>query len=187
MRDQDQDWQAIQKVHFDYLDRVLASYHAVDPRSAARHEPLIVEYLSIVLGRSMPGTQTAVSSEEVLDAASYWEGSTTRVPVNRFERDRRARDACVLQQGSRCAACGMAFGERYGSEVEGFIHVHHLVPLAEIRDGYSPNPVRDLVPVCPNCHAVIHAGGGTIRSVEQVREMLRRQTETAQQAHSADG
>ena len=39
---------------------------------------------------------------------------------------------------------------------EGYIHVHHLVPLAEVEDGYDVDPVEDLRPVCPNCHAIIH-------------------------------
>jgi 5-methylcytosine-specific restriction protein A len=71
----------------------------------------------------------------------------------------------------------MSFGNRYGPEMDGFIHVHHLVPLSETRGGYSIDPARHLVPVCPNCHAVLHSIGGTVRSVEEVREMLRRQQE----------
>jgi 5-methylcytosine-specific restriction protein A len=34
--------------------------------------------------------------------------------------------------------------------------VHHLKSLAEIGAEYELDPVRDLRPVCPNCHAMIH-------------------------------
>lgn len=39
---------------------------------------------------------------------------------------------------------------------EGLIHVHHLKPLGEVGEGYLLDPVADLRPVCPNCHAMLH-------------------------------
>ncbi|HEV2130080.1 MAG TPA: HNH endonuclease [Longimicrobiaceae bacterium] len=56
----------------------------------------------------------------------------------------------------RCAVCGLDLAERYGEAARGLIHVHHLVPIAEIGSDYSVDPIADLRPVCPNCHAVIH-------------------------------
>ena len=37
-----------------------------------------------------------------------------------------------------------------------FIHVHHIIPLNEIKEEYTVDPIKDLVPVCPNCHAMLH-------------------------------
>ena len=37
-----------------------------------------------------------------------------------------------------------------------YIHVHHLKPLATIGSEYEVDPIRDLRPICPNCHAMIH-------------------------------
>jgi predicted HNH restriction endonuclease len=34
--------------------------------------------------------------------------------------------------------------------------VHHLRPISEIAEEYEVDPVKDLRPVCPNCHAMIH-------------------------------
>ena len=39
----------------------------------------------------------------------------------------------------------------------GFIHVHHLKPLSDIGGEYQVDPVKDLRPVCANCHAMIHS------------------------------
>ena len=53
----------------------------------------------------------------------------------------------------------MDFKEVYGSEAEGLIHVHHLVPVSKIGqmgEDYEFDPIRDLRPLCPNCHAVAH-------------------------------
>jgi 5-methylcytosine-specific restriction protein A len=50
----------------------------------------------------------------------------------------------------------MSFEELYGIIGKGFIHVHHKKPLAGTRAEYKVNPPKDLVPVCPNCHAMLH-------------------------------
>jgi 5-methylcytosine-specific restriction protein A len=62
----------------------------------------------------------------------------------------------------------------YGAEFAGFIHVHHLRPLSEVASEHVVDPVADLCPVCPNCHAVIHYGG-RLRSIEEVRQLLEAQ------------
>lgn len=131
------------------------------------------DYLSLTLGRRVEGLGSNVVPEQDAAIVEYWEGSALRVPVTRFERDRRARSKCLEVLGHSCVACGMSFGQHYGPEVEGFIHVHHVTPLAERQEGYSPDPIRDLVPICPNCHAVVHATPGKVRSIEEVREMVR--------------
>jgi predicted HNH restriction endonuclease len=62
----------------------------------------------------------------------------------------------------------------YGSIAQGFIHVHHLRPVSEITGAYEVDPVADLRPVCPNCHAIVHIGGET-RTIEEVRELIEEQ------------
>ena len=66
----------------------------------------------------------------------------------------------------------MTFEGRYGPQAAGYIHVHHLRPLAAIGAEYVLDPVHDLVPVCPNCHAVMHMRREEPYTVEEVREML---------------
>lgn len=41
--------------------------------------------------------------------------------------------------------------------ISGIIHVHHLAPLHESTGVREVDPEKDLIPVCPNCHAAIHA------------------------------
>lgn len=84
------------------------------------------------------------------------EGSRFRVEVNIYERSRDARNKCVSHYGARCSACDCDFEAVYGDLGKGFSHVHHLVPLSEITTSYVVDTVRDLRPVCPNCHAMIH-------------------------------
>ena len=110
---------------------------------------------------ALPPLRQPVSPEdnfpEVLpEGRTYAEGSVKNVTVNMHERDRKARAACIKKRGTRCAVCQMSFAETYGEIGKGFIHIHHTKPLATIRGEYRVDPVKDLVPVCPNCHAMLH-------------------------------
>ena len=84
------------------------------------------------------------------------EGARTRVEVNRYERDPVARRRCVAHYGARCVVCELDFESQYGALGRGFIHVHHLRPLSAGDGPTDVDPVRDLRPGCPNCHAMLH-------------------------------
>ena len=101
------------------------------------------------------GTGYQPSSGEVTES-EYWEGATHRVTVNAFERNTAARAKCLEHYGHSCVVCHFNFGETYGPDGEGIIHVHHLVPIGSIGKKYRIDPIADLRPVCPNCHAMIH-------------------------------
>ena len=106
----------------------------------------------------------------------YEEGDVERVTVNRYERDPKARDACISHHGLRCAVCDLNLEERYGEPGKGFIHVHHKRPLHRRRASNRVDPRRDLIPVCPNCHAMLHRREPPY-DVEQLRGMLRARDE----------
>ncbi len=144
------------------------------------HSPELVAFLGEVLGKSLPQpayvdisdhTPLPLIAEELSENERFSEGAARSILVNAYERDRRARQRCIEYYGARCAACGLSFEERYGPEAAGIIHVHHIVPLSEIREQYEVDPIRDLRPICPNCHTVIHATKPA-RTVEQVSRML---------------
>lgn len=84
------------------------------------------------------------------------EGASIRIEVNRYERSRINRANCLALHGTRCKACDLDLGERYGEIGDGFIHVHHIVPVSKLGAGYIVDPLTDLVPLCPNCHAIAH-------------------------------
>ncbi len=102
------------------------------------------------------GAAPTYETEEVPAAGNFWEGAVRRITVNAYERDAAARRACISHFGAACTACGFDFGATYGELGEGFIHVHHTLPLSEVRSGYAVDPKVDLIPVCPNCHAMLH-------------------------------
>lgn len=91
------------------------------------------------------------------DAPNLSEGALTQILVNRYERNRQARSICIDNHGCECVVCGFNFEELYGPIGKNKIHVHHLRPLSELQQEYEVDPIRDLAPVCPNCHLIIHS------------------------------
>lgn len=110
--------------------------------------------------------------EEVIEAQTYYEGATKHITVNVYERSAKARKECIAKYGASCFICGFNFQQIYGNAGEGFIHVHHLKPLSEINGRYKLDPVKDLRPVCPNCHAMIHKRIPAY-SIEEVKQLLK--------------
>lgn len=96
-------------------------------------------------------------TEEVPANESFKEGAVRIITVNAYERKRAARERCIAHYGRRCSVCRMSFAEFYGPEAAHIIHIHHLVELNKIGKEYEVNPIKDLRPVCPNCHALIHS------------------------------
>lgn len=86
----------------------------------------------------------------------HYEGAVKQTIVNRYERDTRARDKCIEYYGLKCQVCSFDFEEIYGELGAGFIHVHHLTKISDIGKEYKLDPIKDLRPVCPNCHAMLH-------------------------------
>ena len=85
-----------------------------------------------------------------------FEGIQTTVTVNKYERSSIARKKCIEYHGIACKICGINFEKFYGEIGKDFIHVHHIIPLNEIGKEYKVNYKKDLIPVCPNCHAMLH-------------------------------
>jgi predicted HNH restriction endonuclease len=94
---------------------------------------------------------------ELTSTRSITEGAVKKVLVNRYERDPLARTRAIAIHGTKCKVCMFDFVMHYGEIGDGFIHIHHLNPLSLQKKSYQPDPIKDLVPVCPNCHAMLHS------------------------------
>ena len=87
---------------------------------------------------------------------NLFEGTKKQIIVNAYERSSKARKECIEEYGYKCTICQFDFEKIYGETGKNFIHVHHIKPLSEIDEKYKINPIKDLRPVCPNCHAMLH-------------------------------
>ena len=105
------------------------------------------------------------------EVAGYPEGALRTVQANRYERDRGNRAAAIAIHGTACKGCDLEMGARYGSVATGFVEIHHVTPVSRLGAGYVIDPKRDLLPLCPNCHAVVHRRTPPFTVVE-LRELL---------------
>lgn len=104
----------------------------------------------------------------------YPEGWLKKVLVNAYERNSEARDLCIEHHGLNCHVCNINFEEIYGEIGKDFIHVHHKVSISSYKGRrYQVNPKEDLVPVCPNCHAMIHRKDPPF-SIEEIANLKKR-------------
>jgi 5-methylcytosine-specific restriction enzyme A len=99
------------------------------------------------------------------------EGARIVVTVNRYERSAVNRAMCIEHFGNCCNACGLSFEHMYGRLGKNFIEVHHLTPLSQMGDNYRVNPRVDLIPLCSNCHAMVHRSEPPL-SVENLRSRI---------------
>ena len=105
-------------------------------------------------------------------AATFEEGERVSIVARRVERSRGARAACLDYHGYACKVCDLSMADRYGPGADDRIHVHHLDELG-LSEGARPvDPVTDLVPLCPNCHAAVHLKRPA-HSLDEVRSMIR--------------
>jgi 5-methylcytosine-specific restriction protein A len=103
-----------------------------------------------------------------------YEGALVTIKANRYERNQKARRECVAKKGYHCLVCGRDFESTYGEIGRGFIHVHHLTPISTIGQEYELNVDTDLVPVCPNCHYMLHRKNPPY-TIEELKDILAKQ------------
>ena len=131
------------------------------------------EVLSLIQYKQNPLFAEELSGQE---SFQYIEGAKKQIVVNSYERNYKARQECIKHKGDTCIICGFNFGEFYGTDFEGKIHVHHIKALAEIDGEYQIDPINDLVPVCPNCHLALHSKvGDEVYSVEDIKNIVQKQ------------
>lgn len=145
--------------------------------------------------RRITGTKERPSSPSTSSGASAsGTGRTTLIPsVPKFReetegerkhvtkeieviyRNPALRQQCLDKYGYQCQCCGMDFAEMYGESLGGnFIEVHHLKLISTFeKDGVPENFLENLVPLCSNCHSMIHHIKDSEHTLRDLREAYR--------------
>lgn len=112
--------------------------------------------------------------DEIDEGIKFTEGATKSVTVNAYERSGKARRKCIQHYGAICSVCETLMSDKYGDIGKDYIHVHHLYP-DKLRAGieYQIDPIKDLRPVCPNCHAMLHRNERLL-TIEELKNKLKR-------------
>lgn len=134
-----------------------------------------MENLNLVSPEDDISTERLPTETFLFDEKQFFkEGKVIQVLVNRYERNQKARLKCIKHHGQKCFICGFDFGITYGEIAKGFIHVHHLKQLAEINEEYEVDPINDLIPICANCHSVIHLTKPAMKIEELMKRLSRK-------------
>jgi len=102
----------------------------------------------------------------------FYEGEFEQVFITKHERNTEARNKCIQAKGVKCVVCDFDFEKTYGELGKGFIHVHHINPISTKDGNYAINIENELVPVCPNCHAMLHRRKDKILSIEELKRIF---------------
>jgi hypothetical protein len=112
----------------------------------------------------------------VTDDGPYEEGQRVPRVHLRAERNSTLRRASLMHWTRRlgrirCLACSFDFERRYGTHGRGFIEMHHRSLFANTR---APRLVKaeDLVPLCSNCHRMVHKVRDRFLSIDALKRLL---------------
>lgn len=175
-------WHLLRGLNLAVIKRIGELKYQLYQNSRGAYQPAVIKYLCQELKQpipepvQLPGLEynSVELPQEISQPEVFHEGVCKQIAVNAYERNQDARDKCLEHYGYKCAVCEQYMAKIYGEVAAKLIHVHHLKPLSKVKEGYEVDPIKDLRPVCPNCHAVIHFRGPphTPYTIEEVKDFL---------------
>jgi 5-methylcytosine-specific restriction enzyme A len=157
----------------DELDSDAFSSHIWNIQGSGKTIPEEINIPLTALWLSRVETDGFISADEVtVSTGNLKEGAVKKINVNAYERQPENRRKCIDKWGHNCVVCNFHFELYYGSIGKQYIHVHHLKPLSLMEGEEDVNPVEDLRPVCPNCHAMLHKESSPI-SIEELSKHVK--------------
>ncbi|MGF7011619.1 5-methylcytosine-specific restriction protein A [Lachnospiraceae bacterium PF1-21] len=135
---------------------------------------IIIRWGTLAVGAMLSLLEIEYESEEISGAL---EGKLSQVTSNRYERNPINRELCLAANGYDCKVCGFDFEKFYGEIGKGFIHVHHLEMVSAYNGEKTIDPKKDLIPVCPNCHAMLHRSNPPVPPKKLKEMIVRREKE----------
>lgn len=173
----------------DYLKKsVVATLYKVSQKQAkilmelvCRENPtneIIKDWLGSVSKKTSSAKKIISHIEQDTILNDAVDGAPKQSFRTEFERDSRLRRACInhyaklMGERIRCFACQFDFEANYGKIGVGYIHIHHEIPLSHARKSHRPDPVREMKPLCANCHSIIHRDPKKPLSVEELINLV---------------
>lgn len=118
---------------------------------------LTIEWAGNVLGMFLSLMHVVpVDNDIPKNIGGYTEGKSYITETTRYERNPLNRRLCIASKGTTCSICGFNFSVTYGNIGSGYIEVHHIEPLSMLEEEKVLDPIKDLIPVCSNCHSMLH-------------------------------
>jgi hypothetical protein len=111
------------------------------------------------------------------------EGMKVIVEKEVHVRSKQLRDYALSyyeekQKGLYCTCCNFNFSFFYGKEIgDGFIEMHHIKPIFQYQGDNLIQTIKDavvnIVPICSNCHRMIHRHGKQLLQIEMLKSHIK--------------
>ncbi len=137
--------------------------------------PISEECFSRIVHLAGLRSEIKLDDDAGLSFETKTEGQKQFVYTTKYERDPTLRKDAIIIHGTICYVCAMDMGKMYGELGNGFIHIHHKRPISLGGGPVKVDPKTDLVPLCPNCHSIVHRKKGVVLDVDELRKMIREQ------------
>lgn len=124
------------------------------------------------LGDGIWGIRSYAIEDEPLTTVIS-EGTKSKIYTTKYERNNKNRELAIKFHGCYCHACGFNFEKQYGDLGKGFIEVHHIKPLYSLKEAIEVDPKKDLIPLCPNCHRMIHRNKSNMMTVDELIKRMK--------------
>lgn len=115
------------------------------------------------------------------------EGHEHLVNAAARKRSKELRDYAVDHYMSadgtiNCAGCGFEGSTVYGDAGKGLIEIHHLKPISTSGETRAEIhvAVKDVVPLCPTCHRMVHRAPKKLLTITELRALLRPKASTCE-------
>ncbi|WP_259343105.1 HNH endonuclease, partial [Staphylococcus haemolyticus] len=117
--------------------------------------------------------KTSDFDESQIENVEYKEGKILKKYGSKFERNSKLREKAIEIHGVTCKVCGFNFEKKYGNIGKNFIEIHHIKPMYDIRKEILVNPQTDLIPLCSNCHKMIHRSKRKPYTIAQLKSAIK--------------
>ena len=144
----------------------------------ARHRCATCAFIEgVARGAANPDRDTIEIVDEVeQDVPGGVEGKLVWRKHRTYERNASNRARAIVFHGTKCLGCGFSFDDSYtSSHARGYIEVHHIHPFSQ--GPRVVNPYEDLIPLCANCHRMVHRQGNDWLSLEELQQLVERARE----------
>lgn len=101
-----------------------------------------------------------------------YEGKKKFIYTTKYERSPENRRKAIEYHGLSCATCGFNFSKVYGSLGADYIEIHHIKPLFSTEEEIIVDPFKDLIPLCSNCHRMVHRHKNEILSISELKKII---------------
>ncbi|MBN3407950.1 hypothetical protein CJF15_02020 [Clostridium botulinum] len=154
---------------FEYMGKIHLSYYIKNSIKPSQFVFSTNRFYSNAYNGLTCEENTSGNSFDTFDSED--EGKPKIVKHISYERNLKNRAKAIEIHGTICSVCSFNFNEFYGKELASdYIEIHHIKPVSEF-EGYV-DPKTDLIPVCPNCHRMLHRYRNKTLSINELKKII---------------